>query len=332
MGIVDWLRPSMAESTFVPFAHRFWHMRGSVWMMAIITSARALGLALVIVFAASQTPVVAAQRWSCLILAVDTAILVNPWREVPRWFLHFNVTLGAVLTSWLLMTAHSAGTEVGNMLALVGYSVYAAIWFPARQARIHVAILLVLTGVAIFAVHPVRVASAIWLPGAGAAVLLAWVIGALTRRIQVLATHDELTQVLNRAGMRAVIPNDAESSAVAHALVVIDLDGFKQVNDTQGHDAGDALLRRFAAALRDSMRPQDVVVRSGGDEFLVLLPNTTPADARSVMERVLPRMPIGASFGVAAWSRQADFDEAHGVADAEMYQAKAMRRSQGQSA
>ena len=69
-------------------------------------------------------------------------------------------------------------------------------------------------------------------------------------------------------------------------LIVIDLDGFKSVNDTQGHAAGDALLCRVAVALGEDLRPSDVLGRLGGDEFAVLLPETGPDALRAAAERI----------------------------------------------
>ncbi len=101
------------------------------------------------------------------------------------------------------------------------------------------------------------------------------------------------------------------------ALIAIDLDDFKRVNDALGHQRGDMLLREVAEALGDAVRLHDVVVRQGGDEFAVIAPETDPEEARLLAERLRSRIaaivadayPIGASIGCAHFPEDADSSE-----------------------
>lgn len=109
---------------------------------------------------------------------------------------------------------------------------------------------------------------------------LVWLRRRLLRRERE-ARQDELTGLLNR---RALLEDGRDmarraSTARPLALLLIDLDDFKVVNDTLGHAAGDVLLQRVATVLADSVRPQDIVVRLGGDEFAILVPDLPSADA-----------------------------------------------------
>lgn len=138
-----------------------------------------------------------------------------------------------------------------------------------------------------------------WLLGGTIAVLLGLVIAfreALARaradraRIEQLAHHDALTGLPNRGLLDDRL---AQAVVLAHrelrplAVLLFDLDGFKPVNDTLGHAAGDELLAQVGARARDCMRASDTVGRLGGDEFLAILPATGPTGAASVAAKLL---------------------------------------------
>ncbi len=115
------------------------------------------------------------------------------------------------------------------------------------------------------------------------------------------------------------------------ALIAIDLDDFKRVNDALGHQRGDMLLRAVAEELVDAVRDHDIVVRQGGDEFAVIAPETGPDEARQLAERLRARIaatdageyPIGASIGCAHFPEDADsFESLLRVADERLRVAK----------
>jgi diguanylate cyclase (GGDEF)-like protein len=141
-----------------------------------------------------------------------------------------------------------------------------------------------------------------------------------------------LTGWLNRRGFTERF--EAERSDHARydgrplGLIVIDLDDFKAVNDTQGHAAGDALLCRVAAALAADLRPSDVLGRLGGDEFAVLLPETGPGELLAAAERLEQHLGlvIAASLGLASLPADGETAEAlHRSADADLYRSKQRR-------
>ena len=123
------------------------------------------------------------------------------------------------------------------------------------------------------------------------------------------------------------------------AIILLDLDGFKAVNDTHGHALGDDVLQRCAQVLRDEMRSGDVFARWGGEEFIAFLPDTQAGDAAATAERyriavaavAAPSWPAGmtitASFGVADFGLPAAFDDALAAADEALYRAKADGRN-----
>ena len=109
------------------------------------------------------------------------------------------------------------------------------------------------------------------------------------QRLEDIAMSDALTGLPNRRhGLSRLAQLWAESAESSRPLscLMIDADGFKQINDTQGHDAGDVVLRTLARELKNAVRTDDVVCRLGGDEFLVICPNTDQAGAQQVGEQL----------------------------------------------
>ncbi len=153
------------------------------------------------------------------------------------------------------------------------------------------------------------------------------------------ATTDELTGCLNRAAMLAAIGRSLgqySAGSPGTAVVFLDLDGFKNVNDTFGHKAGDLLLASTARRLRRAMRAEDILGRLGGDEFIVVLPNVGTLElAEQIGLRLAEAvadppewvsgltMRIRASIGVAWASREdVDADTLTAAADRAMYESK----------
>ncbi|PPD33643.1 MAG: PAS domain S-box protein [Methylomonas sp.] len=162
------------------------------------------------------------------------------------------------------------------------------------------------------------------------------------RRIEFLATHDPLTELPNRLlfldRVRQAIAR-GERGNYLFAVVFIDLDDFKVVNDSLGHAAGDALLKEVAKLLRSLVRAVDTVARFGGDEFALLIENTSITEVESTARRLCAAISrsiylgdqmahVGASVGIAVFpedSKDAEILLKH--ADTAMYEAKAKGKS-----
>jgi diguanylate cyclase (GGDEF)-like protein len=133
-------------------------------------------------------------------------------------------------------------------------------------------------------------------PGAGELSHLTNVFNDMVRRLREgravlerLSVTDELTGLANRRRLTTELEREVRRSARherAFAILMLDVDHFKRFNDTWGHPAGDALLKRLSGVLRECVRDVDTVARYGGEEFLVIMPETTPADAAKVAERI----------------------------------------------
>lgn len=157
------------------------------------------------------------------------------------------------------------------------------------------------------------------------------------REVHRMATTDQLTGLANQRGLieaTRVLPPRLVRESAEIAVVYVDVDDLKSVNDARGHAAGDALIRTVADVLRRAFRPHDTIARVGGDEFAVVLAVAGPSVAQSMVDRVneqLAEHSISASIGTAS----AVVDESVDVgtllerADAAMYAAKLARKNSG---
>lgn len=168
-----------------------------------------------------------------------------------------------------------------------------------------------------------------------------------TRELEQQSRRDHLTEVYNRAFVDAVLKQEFQA-ALTHgwplAVLFVDLDHFKHINDTYGHQAGDQVLRNTAAVLLDVARETDIVARYGGEEFLVLLPGTGIAGAMTVAERLLTTLretnhklngdsgiTVTGSIGIAVQGEPATFntpEDLVAAADRALYAAKFGGRDQ----
>ena len=151
----------------------------------------------------------------------------------------------------------------------------------------------------------------------------------LEEQLRHLADHDALTGLLNRRGIdRALTQHVARGRRYGPegALLVLDLDGFKSVNDTLGHAAGDELISTCATALRNRLRETDILARLGGDEFAILLPAEGEAEAIVVAQAVVSIIRevtgVTASVGVTPFGDEPSTTSAMDRADMAMYAAK----------
>jgi diguanylate cyclase (GGDEF)-like protein len=127
-----------------------------------------------------------------------------------------------------------------------------------------------------------------------------WLQGLIDALVD-LSSRDALTGLANRRSFELALSREIDRvarSGEPALLLLADIDHFKRVNDAHGHGAGDLVIKAVAAALQESVRPMDLVARTGGEEFAVVLPNCAPAFGRTVAERVRQRVqsvsvPIG---------------------------------------
>ena len=153
---------------------------------------------------------------------------------------------------------------------------------------------------------------------------------------QTEARTDPLTGMLNRRSLGNAV-RDLRAGGASYAVAYGDLDHFKILNDTSGHEAGDQALRMFARVLAESLRPNDIAARYGGEEFVIVLPECGTAVAAGILERVRESLalalseahvpPFTVSFGVASTAYAAEFEDIVAIADGALLDAKAAGRN-----
>ena len=108
-------------------------------------------------------------------------------------------------------------------------------------------------------------------------------------KASLLVRHDQLTGALNRRGLEEIMDNEAARANRRKSplcVALLDVDNFKKLNDSLGHDAGDAALIHLVSVIRETLRPQDTLARLGGEEFVILLPDTAVEDANKALTRL----------------------------------------------
>jgi diguanylate cyclase (GGDEF)-like protein len=283
-----------------------------------------------------------------LVLGSAIFIWVNHTRA---WTAH---SLFAGGTGLICLGAYFAGAAAGLYSAmLVWLVIVAASFFSARAVAAHVAWILVASGVTLGMVDASPGASPAtrWAFGGVLLVIAATVMSRiatsrrsteeqlraeivererLQRELEHLADHDPLTGLANRRRLEQELSRElvrARRESRPLCVVILDLDDLKQHNDAHGHAAGDRLLKHAASTWAGALRATDLIARTGGDEFVVLLPDCPPAMAERMMSRfcddVAPT--CTSSAGAACWNGQESADELLARADRAMYEAKTGR-------
>lgn len=158
------------------------------------------------------------------------------------------------------------------------------------------------------------------------AVWLVWAYG------EEMLLRDTLTKTYNRVLLKEFGEREiSRAERYGHPLccLFIDLDGLKEINDKQGHQAGDKALERVAEVLKKNCREVDLIFRYGGDEFLILMPETTGSGAEYFFKRVskeLKEFSLSISMGVSLWRKNLGLSQLIGGADMNLFDQKLKKR------
>ena len=327
---------------------------GAFWIMVrrVTMVAAGVDLALLALFLLLDSPILAwlnlasiaiyAGAYWLLLKRINLPALVLIWAEVLG-----HAAIGSILVGWdsgfhyyLLMfipaIVVSARVRTGALLVMLLLAFYLSLHAVSRMAGVQAP----LSNTGLMVVHGFNVAIVFAMASYTARFYYGTVRRA-ERKLVELATQDPLTGLANRRCLLAAARNEiarARRSGEPIALIVADIDYFKQINDTRGHEAGDHVICHAGALLSSLCRTQDTVARWGGEEFLLLLPATSLEAASALAERVRQTVATSAaehagqrigytfSFGVSKLGTDEPLSDAIARADRALYQSKAQGR------
>ena len=328
---------------------------GAFWIMArrVTLVAAVVDLAFLVLFLVLNSPILAWLNLASISLYVGA-----------YWLLTKRVNTAALVLIWVEVLGHAA---IGTMLIGwdSGFHYYLLMFIPAIvvSARVRATILLVLLLLIFYlglhamsrtvgVLTPLNATGLMFVHGFNVAIVFAMAsytarfyystVRRAEKKLVELATQDSLTGLSNRRNLLSLAKHEmarARRTGEPTALIIADIDHFKQINDQRGHDAGDRVISDAGGLLLRLCREQDIVARWGGEEFLLLLPATGVAAAAAFAERI--RLAVAAievthadarigftlSLGVAIMGADELLSSAIARADRAMYQSKALGRN-----
>ena len=312
---------------------------GSIRGGALGSQTSATALAVLIALAATQcigfalwppsshfAPDVLAAAAGCLGVFAGVTLWALP--HLNPWFLDVWVAALTAAVGFAAYYGDSASSQLAAAMGLCLLAAFSGYFLPARHLVVQVGLMVaVFVGVAVASPHlgsPVYAATVVV-----TIVALAWLVWRVAAMLAAAAVRDPLTGVLNRRGL-------AEAATLVHSLalradrrtcvVAIDLNDFKGYNDQHGHGAGDALLAELTRSWQRSLRATDILARTGGDEFVLVLVDTDSAAAHSLLARLHEVSRSRWSSGVVEWARGEPLDDVLRRADQALYLAKSHHR------
>jgi diguanylate cyclase (GGDEF)-like protein len=244
--------------------------------------------------------------------------------RLPWWAVHAAVGLMSVLIGVLAWRSATAVGIVGLAPSLIALALYAAHFFSLRAARLHAVLLVVAASAGAVAARPSGF-TVPWLGLVVSVIVLAEAQGWLARTLRTAAATDPLTGVANRRAWEAEAERNlarAARSGEPLSFAILDLDDFKEVNDRDGHPAGDLLLRDLTAGWSRRLRRADLLGRYGGDEFVLCLPGTDESGTWEFLAQLEATHEFAWSVGVATAREGDTLAAVLARADADLYQQK----------
>lgn len=245
-------------------------------------------------------------------------------RRMPHWLVQVLLAGGTALTGAGVYFAHGAAVGASAALFYVWVAMFAFHFFSLRTAVGQLAF----AGASYAAVLGVvggRGVAPQWILTMATAAVAGTVMAMVSRRLREMAVTDHLTGIPNRQFLAPLLELEtarAQREGTGLCLAMLDVDGFKAVNDRLGHSAGDAVLVDEVRAWRSQLRGSDTLVRYGGDEFIVVMPGADLPAAQAVMARLSQAGPLPASAGVAVLGDGESPQDLIANADRALYESK----------
>ncbi len=259
--------------------------------------------------------------------AVFAAITLWLLPRLPRVFVDVWVTVLALTVTFAAVLGANASSDLAAAMAFCLLATFCGYFLPLARLILQVGLMVVLF--TLLAAVSQHLASAIYAALVAVTIVsLAWFAARMSAMLADVAVRDPLTGVLNRRGL-------VEAADLVHSLAVradrrasvvaIDVNRFKEYNDRHGHAAGDRLLVDLTAGWRTTLRATDILARTGGDEFVLVLAETDAAAAHALLARLHETARTPWSAGVVEWQRGESLDAVLRRADESLYLAKATR-------
>jgi diguanylate cyclase (GGDEF)-like protein len=266
-----------------------------------------------------------------LILAAGLILLaLAVWRFAKQWNrvqMYLIVMILAVLLAVAVIPAQSPQSVLLAGLGLPWIAAYLVFFFRSRWGYAAIGIFLAAFVIATI-IAGVAYTRALTIIIVAITLVSSAMFNAVARNLEALSRIDGLTGALTRVGFGRLMERcirEQRRSKEELALVAIDFDGFKAINDEHGHAEGDRVLRLFVDELRPQLRSGDLLCRHGGDEFLLVLPNCGLEQAREITARLKSTSSVAWSFGVATLAEQDTIDTLIEHADRCLYEVKQSR-------
>ena len=313
-----------------PTDHRFWRMPVPIWTLALWFFGAVIvvvgSFLLPFVSAGPVAPRLAAAAYASIVVVV----LVVAAGRTPAWFIHMQLLASAAFMAWFVAAAPSNAGSVTSMMMLIVLAGYTAYTLPYLQAVAYASVGAAVLLATIFLAHLAAFLFISWAIATAISFAQVMILGVLVGNLKHQVVIDPLTGLLNRAGLEYATSDPGPYSHLdqPRAILVIDLDGFKAVNDQGGHAAGDKVLQQVGEAILRVCRRDDLAIRCGGDEFILVMPHTDEASAAALAQRLAMEVLSPCSMGIALWGPDEELQDAIGRADDRMYEDKARRKEQ----